>query len=127
MKTMLAVDEALALIRSCCAPLAIEQVPLADAFGRVLAAPVDAPRNLPPFSNSAMDGFALRWREGLVLPLEPFLRRLPVGDRFELYWMDHLPRAGSCTMSSVVGGQSAKSACEARRLPPVLRKLYGVA
>ena len=66
MKTMLAVAEALALIRSCCAPLAIEQVPLADAFGRVLAAPVDAPRNLPPFANSAMDGFALRWREGLV-------------------------------------------------------------
>jgi len=71
--------------------------------------------------------YLARWREGLVLPLEPFLRRLPVGDRFELYWMDHLPRAGSCTMSSVVGGQSAKSACEARRLPPVLRKLYGVA
>ena len=66
MKTMLAVAEALALIRSCCAPLPIEQVPLADAFGRVLAAPVDAPRNLPPFANSAMDGFALRWREGLV-------------------------------------------------------------
>ena len=66
MKTMLAVDEALALIRSCCAPLPIEQVPLAEAFGRVLAAPVDAPRNLPPFANSAMDGFALRWREGLV-------------------------------------------------------------
>ena len=66
MKTMLAVAEALALIRSCCAPLTIEQVPLADACGRVLAAPVDAPRNLPPFANSAMDGFALRWREGLV-------------------------------------------------------------
>lgn len=66
MKTMLAVAEALALIRSCCAPLPIEQVPLAEAFGRVLAAPVDAPRNLPPFANSAMDGFALRWREGLV-------------------------------------------------------------
>ena len=66
MKTMLSVDEALALIRNCCAPLPIEQVPLAEAFGRVLAAPVDAPRNLPPFANSAMDGFALRWREGLV-------------------------------------------------------------
>ena len=66
MKTMLAVDEALALIRSCCAPLPIEQVPLAEACGRVLAAPVDAPRNLPPFANSAMDGFALRWREDLV-------------------------------------------------------------
>ena len=66
MKTMLSIDDALALIRNCCAPLPIEQVPLAEAFGRVLAAPVDAPRNLPPFANSAMDGFALRWREGLV-------------------------------------------------------------
>ncbi|WP_374357881.1 gephyrin-like molybdotransferase Glp [Thermomonas sp.] len=63
---MLSVDEALAMIRECCAPLPVESVPLADACGRVLAAPVDAPRNLPPFANSAMDGFALRWREGLV-------------------------------------------------------------
>ena len=66
MKTMLSIDDALALIRDCCAPLPIEQVALAEACGRVLAAPVDAPRNLPPFANSAMDGFALRWREGLV-------------------------------------------------------------
>ena len=81
MKTMLAVDEALALIRSCCAPLAIEQVPLAEAFGRVLAAPVDAPRNLPPFTNSAMDGFALRWREGLVEDTElPVLAEQAAGD-----------------------------------------------
>ena len=81
MKTMLAVDEALALIRSCCAPLPIEQVPLAEAFGRVLAAPVDAPRNLPPFANSAMDGFALRWREGLVEDTDlPVLAEQAAGD-----------------------------------------------
>ena len=66
MKTMLSIDDALALIRDCCAPLPIEQVALAEACGRVLAAPVDAPRNLPPFANSAMDGFALRWRESWV-------------------------------------------------------------
>ena len=81
MKTMLAVAEALALIRSCCAPLPIEQVPLAEAFGRVLAAPVDAPRNLPPFTNSAMDGFALRWREGLVEDTDlPVLAEQAAGD-----------------------------------------------
>lgn len=69
--------------------------------------------------------YLTRWREGLVLPLEPFLRRLPIGDRFELYWMDHIPRAGNCTMSGVVGGQTIKSACDIRRLPPLLRRLYG--
>ncbi|NUP05026.1 MAG: hypothetical protein HOW73_03080 [Polyangiaceae bacterium] len=69
--------------------------------------------------------YLARWREGLVLPLEPFLRRLPIGDRFELYWMDHLPRPGNCAMSAVVGGQTIKSACDARRLPPLLRKLVG--
>lgn len=69
--------------------------------------------------------YLARWREGLVLPLEPFMRRLPTGDRFDLYWMDHLPRPGSCTMSAVVGGQTIKSPCDARRLPPLLRKLLG--
>lgn len=37
-----------------------ETVALADAHGRVLAADVAAPHSLPPFDNSAMDGFALR-------------------------------------------------------------------
>ena len=40
--------------------LPIETVPLADAQGRVLAEDVRAPHPLPPFDNSAMDGFALR-------------------------------------------------------------------
>lgn len=35
-------------------------VPLAAALGRVLAANVVAPVNLPPFTNSAMDGYAVR-------------------------------------------------------------------
>jgi molybdopterin molybdotransferase len=37
-----------------------EQVALADALGRVLAQSFDAPFDLPPFANSAMDGFAVR-------------------------------------------------------------------
>jgi molybdopterin molybdotransferase len=38
-----------------------ENVPLADAVGRVLAEPsVVAPIDVPPFANSAMDGFAVR-------------------------------------------------------------------
>lgn len=38
----------------------VETVPLDDAVGRVLAQDVTAPFPLPPFDNSAMDGYALR-------------------------------------------------------------------
>jgi molybdopterin molybdotransferase len=37
-----------------------ERVALAAAFGRVLAAPISASHDQPPFSASAMDGYALR-------------------------------------------------------------------
>jgi molybdopterin molybdotransferase len=38
----------------------IESVPVADAAGRVLAMPLAAAISLPPFDNSAVDGFAVR-------------------------------------------------------------------
>lgn len=38
----------------------VEYVPLLDAPGRVLAATVVSPVDVPPFANSAMDGYALR-------------------------------------------------------------------
>jgi molybdopterin molybdotransferase len=41
-------------------PLAAERTPLLDALGRVLATPVVAPLTLPPWDNSAMDGYAVR-------------------------------------------------------------------
>ncbi len=40
--------------------LPVERVALPDAHGRVLAEDLHAPIDLPPFANSAMDGFALR-------------------------------------------------------------------
>jgi len=44
-------------------PLPEELVPLAEARGRALRRPVTAPHALPPFRNSAMDGFAVRTRD----------------------------------------------------------------
>ncbi|MBM4374845.1 MAG: serine/threonine protein kinase [Deltaproteobacteria bacterium] len=67
--------------------------------------------------------YLARWRDGLVLPLEPFVRRVAHEDRFELFWMDHLPRPGACTMSAVVTGQTLGTTCDPRRLPPLLRTL----
>jgi molybdopterin molybdotransferase len=41
-------------------PLPAREVPLGDALGCVLAEDVTAAEDLPPFANSAMDGFAVR-------------------------------------------------------------------
>jgi molybdopterin molybdotransferase len=47
--------------------VAVDSVPLDRALGRVLALDVAAPHPIPPFANSAMDGYALR---GADLPHE---------------------------------------------------------
>lgn len=66
--------------------------------------------------------YLARWREGLLLPMEPFVRRVAHEDKFDLYWMDHLPRPqGNWVLSSVVGGPGIKVPSDVRRLPPLLR------
>jgi molybdopterin molybdotransferase len=57
---MLSVEEALARILSAIPVLGAETVELTAAFGRVLGESVVAGRDLPPWDNSAMDGYALR-------------------------------------------------------------------
>jgi molybdopterin molybdotransferase len=54
------VEEARRLVLEGAAPLPAETVSTADAFGRVLAAPVTSGRTLPPADCSAMDGWAVR-------------------------------------------------------------------
>jgi molybdopterin molybdotransferase len=61
---MISVEAALARVLAAAKPVETEQVALADAFGRTLAAPVAALRTQPPFANSAMDGYALRSGDG---------------------------------------------------------------
>lgn len=46
-----------------------EVLPLSDADGRVLVAPLVAGLDLPPWPNSAMDGYALRYRDAQGEPL----------------------------------------------------------
>ena len=56
----LSVDEAFNLILAGLRPLTAEPVALEAAPGRVLAEDVRSPLNIPPFANSAMDGYAVR-------------------------------------------------------------------
>jgi molybdopterin molybdotransferase len=57
---MISVGEALDLVLHDLPRLGSEQAPLPQVLGRVLAAPVRAARDIPPFRNSAMDGYAVR-------------------------------------------------------------------
>jgi molybdopterin molybdotransferase len=70
------VDEACAEVLAAFAPLAEEELPLLAAQGRFLAAPLRADRDLPPFDNSAMDGYALRTED--VVGAEQAPIELPV-------------------------------------------------
>lgn len=59
----LTVKQALAAVLDGVSVLPSENVSLMDGLGRVLSAPVTAHDSLPPFANSAMDGYALRAAE----------------------------------------------------------------
>ncbi len=60
---MITVDAALGHLFALVTPLPTQTVPLRHACGRVLAEPVSADRDQPPFAASAMDGYALRGAE----------------------------------------------------------------
>lgn len=80
---MISVEEALANLFALTEPLGEELVPLASAAGRVLARPVFAQRDQPPFSASAMDGYAIKrddYNAGSVLKV---LGEAAAGSRFE--------------------------------------------
>jgi molybdopterin molybdotransferase len=61
---MMSVDEAVGIIAARVTPVAeVEAVPLTEADGRVLARDLAAPLPLPPFTNSAVDGYAIASRD----------------------------------------------------------------
>src|SRR5262247_4109888 len=43
--------------------LGLEKIPILDALGRVLGEDIIVERDNPPWDNSAMDGFAVRWED----------------------------------------------------------------
>ena len=57
---MIPLDEAQTHIIDRCPPLPVTSVPLREARGLVTAEGVSSPEQIPPFDNTAVDGFALR-------------------------------------------------------------------
>jgi molybdopterin molybdotransferase len=85
-------DDALAIVREVVRPIdGDETLSVGDALGRCLALDVTAPRALPPFDNTAVDGYAFRHGDvagqgTAILPLQgesaagiPFSGTLPSG------------------------------------------------
>lgn len=61
-------EDAVQQIKNAARQFAVEQVPLPEVRGRVLAQPVYADRDYPPFDRVAMDGIAIRfadWERGI--------------------------------------------------------------
>ena len=57
---MISLDQARSEILARISPLGDETVPIEDAIGRTLASGVSSREALPPFDNTAMDGFVVR-------------------------------------------------------------------
>lgn len=62
-KTLVAVDEALAIVLEHTTPLGTQRVPITETLSYVLAENITSQREHPPWNNSAMDGYAVQWQD----------------------------------------------------------------
>lgn len=95
---MIPVREHLDRILQASSPLPAERVSLADAAGRFLAAPAEARIAVPPWTNSAMDGYAVRAED-----VDAATRENPV----ELSVVADLP-AGTSKQPPIRRGEAAR-------------------
>ncbi|MEW6768351.1 MAG: gephyrin-like molybdotransferase Glp [Pseudomonadota bacterium] len=92
---LMSVDEAVAIIAGRVTAVAeTETVDLAGADGRVLSTNVSAPLALPPFTNSAVDGYAVRSED-----LSRADRAFPVAGRIQ---------AGTLSSDSIAPGKAVR-------------------
>ena len=63
---MIPLEAARTKVLAACRPLEVVSVPLADSLGCVTAADVVSDCDVPPFANTAMDGYAVRAADGPV-------------------------------------------------------------
>ncbi|HLZ62119.1 MAG TPA: gephyrin-like molybdotransferase Glp [Ktedonosporobacter sp.] len=91
---MLSVEEALERILAEITPLNVVHVPLSEALGLVLAQDIVAQEAIPPFANSAMDGFALRSQDSQARDGQPARLRV-TGAVAAGYVADHGVEAGT--------------------------------
>ncbi len=99
MQGLTSLEDAQKTVFEAAQPLGIEKVGLIEALGRVLAEDIIAPRDNPPWDNSAMDGFAVRW--------EDIKQEHAIGKPVELKIIEEVP-AGKVATKSVGRGQAIR-------------------
>ena len=104
---MITVEQAVERILMDLQPLPPEAVPLGAALGRVLAEEARALFDLPPFANSAMDGYAVRAADTAAASERHPVRLQVVGDI----------AAGAHVLPELIDGQAARITTGAP-LPP---------
>ena len=73
-------EEAQAAVLDAVGPLPVQSATLREARGLVLAEDVTAPHDIPPFANSAMDGYAVIAADVAEAPVTlPVLEDVPAG------------------------------------------------
>jgi molybdopterin molybdotransferase len=76
---LISVEEALKIVIRNSLELKITEKSLADSFGFVLTEDIVAENNIPPFNNSAMDGYAIKAEDSAVGEKLKVIEELPAG------------------------------------------------
>jgi molybdopterin molybdotransferase len=93
MKQFIAVEEARQIILHSMQTQPVERIAFGQALGRTLAEPVISRDTIPPFDNSAMDGFAVRVEDVRKTPiLLPVVEEIPAG-----HFPEHAVGPGTCS------------------------------
>jgi len=132
---MLELEEALARILEVVPLPVIERVPLQQAHGRVLLERVLSPLDLPPFDNSAMDGYAVRAEDvasakpgspvrlrvlGKASAGEVFPGKVQPGDCVRIFTGSPLPRGANAVVMQEDTQVATGRAAEVQMLKPAL-------
>ena len=117
---LLSVEEALDLIRAAVGgPLPAESLAPEDALGRWLAAPVVATTDLPPWDNSAMDGYAIRAADTNGVREGSPVRLRVVGEaRAGESWIGGRGAGDDGVVDRVLGSGTALRIATGARIPP---------
>jgi molybdopterin molybdotransferase len=99
MQGLTPLHEAQKVVLEATVPLGVEKVGLLEALGRVLGEDIIAQRDNPPWDNSAMDGFAVRF--------DDIAQEYPIGKPVTLTVIEEVP-AGKMATKTVGPGQAIR-------------------
>ncbi|HMU55426.1 MAG TPA: molybdopterin molybdotransferase MoeA [Nitrospira sp.] len=99
MQGLTPLEEAQKIVLESTPVLGLEKIPLLDTLGRVLGEDIVVERDNPPWDNSAMDGFAVRW--------DDIKREHPIDKPVTLNVIEDVP-AGKMPTKTVGPGQAIR-------------------